>query len=880
MLRLRTFGGLTLEKDGVRLDEIVAQRKVLALLAVLARSGRKGMGRERLMVLLWPDSDTDRARGALNQMLHTLRRQLAPDVVDGTAELRLNSDAVSSDVSEFTDLLARGRPEEAVELYQGPFLDGVHIERAPDFSRWQDTERAGLERAYIDALETLARSAHDAGWYDDAVKWSLRCLAVDPLRARSVIGVMDALDLAGDRAGALRHAKVHEDLLRDELGAQPDPDVTALATRMRASAPRRNGHEENVTGTTELPELSLPAVVEEPVVRSTVPVDVGENPRVRPSLFRRGWLIAGIPVVLLLAAALLPGALARSERETGADSRRVVVAVFANQTGDSSLNPLQLVAADWITRGIVATPGIDMLFPGVLHSQGRAAWGVPTTPLELARSNGAHVAISGNFYRSGDSLYFAATLIDVASGRVIRGIGPFPANVSQPLDGIEELRQAVSVALASMLDDRVSSFVSTTASLPRLDAYREFLIGEELLWRGKHLESLPHFAKAGELDSSFLQVAARMAVTAANAGRCDIVDSIAIATARRQPPLSEREASFVAGSVARCSGDIEEVIRLTRQRLAHEPRQPLFKWTLAAALRSANRPSEAAKILASLDPEHDLGWLAGQQRLFYWREFVNAQHATGDYRGEWKNADVIGRASPGPVMGYYFKGRSFAGRNDAGAALRMVDSMQAVPGGPVTVGTANGTQIIRAATTGWTMYGMSEELLAHGHPDESRAVALRVIQWVDGRTTEEKTEPEYRLILARSSLMTGDYERAYTVLSDLVKADSNNVEYLAAFGRAAALRGDGAMARRASVSLAQVPTRNIAGVPGRNGAAARTLGRAQIAAALGDTTGALALLDSVTSRTYPTDFLLLHSDPAFASLHGNRRFKALIRPKG
>ncbi len=61
MFHLRTFGGLALDRDGTLLDG--AQRKSLALLAVLAARPSKGVGRDRLMALLWPESDTEHARG-------------------------------------------------------------------------------------------------------------------------------------------------------------------------------------------------------------------------------------------------------------------------------------------------------------------------------------------------------------------------------------------------------------------------------------------------------------------------------------------------------------------------------------------------------------------------------------------------------------------------------------------------------------------------------------------------------------------------------------------------------------------------------------------------------------------------------------------------
>jgi DNA-binding SARP family transcriptional activator len=876
MLRLRTFGGLTLERDGVRLDEIVAQRKVLALLAVLARSGQGGIGRERLMALLWADSDMERARGSLKQMLHTLRRQLAPDVVIGTSELQLNRQVVSSDVADFSDSIDQGELEQGVQLYRGPFLDGVHVERAPDFSRWQDAERAELQRSYMDALETLARAAEGDGRYDEAVAWWLRFSAADPLRARGVIGLMTALDLAGDRAGAMRHAQIHEDLLREELGAKPDPDVAALAAQMRASPgethtpqPVRTVNSEPIGSSAgiahEAAGVTGGGISRSPEISSAAPRD-----RREPTHRRGRWALAAALAVALLAAALIPGGRDRPDAAVTADSKRIVVAMFANQTGDSTLDGLQLLAADWMTRGVASAPGVDVLYPGVLYAQGREASGAPTSPLELARNNGAQLAIAGNYYRSRDTLFFAASLVEVPTGRVVRVLGPFPARFSAPLDGIEALRQRTLVALESMMDVRISGFVSRTTPTPRLDAYREFLIGEDLHWRGDMLGALPHFERAGQLDSSFLLAAARMAVTAASAGRCDVVDSIANATAGRLAALSEMERPTIFASVARCREDWGEVIRLARERLALQPHSPLFRWILASVLRRANRPAEAAAILTDFDAEHDVGWLVPPRTLFFWRELTGAQHAIGDYTDEWKSADLFARTDPGLVMAHFYKARSFAGRNDARAAVKMVDSIEALAPAPIITGKR--MRPIRAATTGWAMYGVSEELLAHGHPAEAQSVAQRTIKWVAGRTEEEKREPEYRLMLARAHLMTGEYEEAHRLLADLVTQDSTNIEYRAALGRVAALRGDTATARRIASSLVTTP--------GQRGIAARILGRAQIAAALGDKARTLSLLESLPYHAHPTDFLLFHSDPAFVTLHDNPRFEAFIRPRG
>ncbi|MGH7461638.1 MAG: winged helix-turn-helix domain-containing protein, partial [Longimicrobiales bacterium] len=89
MLRLRTFGGLSIERDGHVIEQLSAQRKALAILAVLAAAPPAGVSRDKLLAMFWPERDADRARGALKQLLHVLRRELG-EAVRGTAELRLD----------------------------------------------------------------------------------------------------------------------------------------------------------------------------------------------------------------------------------------------------------------------------------------------------------------------------------------------------------------------------------------------------------------------------------------------------------------------------------------------------------------------------------------------------------------------------------------------------------------------------------------------------------------------------------------------------------------------------------------------------------------------------------------------------------------------
>ena len=238
MFRLHTFGGCFLTRDGKRLDALSAQRKALALLAVLAAAGEHGASREMLLTYFWPESDDVRARAALKQLVHSLRQQVqTPELLLGTAELRLNPAHITSDVADFREAERRGDHKTLVDLYTGPFLEGVYVRNADGFERWAEAERASTARSFARAVEALAERAGETGDARAAVTWWRRLVNTEPLSARATAGFMRALDAVGERAEALRHAQIFERLVREEVGTAVDPDIAALAARLQQALP-------------------------------------------------------------------------------------------------------------------------------------------------------------------------------------------------------------------------------------------------------------------------------------------------------------------------------------------------------------------------------------------------------------------------------------------------------------------------------------------------------------------------------------------------------------------------------------------------------------------------------------------------------------------
>ncbi|HEY9478790.1 MAG TPA: BTAD domain-containing putative transcriptional regulator, partial [Gemmatimonadaceae bacterium] len=219
-----TLGGLAATgADGAPLAASPPRRR-LALLAMIAASGDLGLSRDKLLFYFWPEGSEERSRHALTQTLYALRRDMGgAEIIAGSSELRLAREVISSDVGELNAALDAGQLERAVALYAGPFLDGVFLPGLPDFERWVDEERSRIARRVSTALESLADSAVQKGDPAMAERWSRRLATLDPLNGRYALRLMESLVALGDRAGALRHARVHEALVSQEIGGSPDP---------------------------------------------------------------------------------------------------------------------------------------------------------------------------------------------------------------------------------------------------------------------------------------------------------------------------------------------------------------------------------------------------------------------------------------------------------------------------------------------------------------------------------------------------------------------------------------------------------------------------------------------------------------------------------
>jgi len=432
VIRINTLGGLSVRgEDGAPLSGAAAQPRRMAILALLARAGERGISREKLLSLLWPDADDERGPRTLAQALYALRRDLGvEEAIVGSKDLRLDPALASSDASEFSSALARGEDERAVNLYQGPFLDGFHLAGADEFSRWAERERAAIANEYSRALESLARAARAAGDARTSVAWWRKLAAIEPLNARVTVGLMDALATSGDRAGAIQHARVYELLVEQELDLPPDKDVLSFAERLRQNAVETPSIVETAQPTRVADTRpAVPAAIE---VAETAQAPFGDSPptaaspRATPprpaSPIRRIWfLTAALVVVATIGVAV--AARARTGQAPASDGNAVVaIGNIAAYGSDSAGGTLTAPVADLLTTSLARVHAIRVVSHGrmleLLHASGRTDTSTGAF-LDAARQAGATQMIDGTLYaRPGGRLRLDLRRVDLATGAI------------------------------------------------------------------------------------------------------------------------------------------------------------------------------------------------------------------------------------------------------------------------------------------------------------------------------------------------------------------------------------------------------------------------------------------------------------------------------
>lgn len=238
-LRLSLLGQAAIYQNGIPVSGFKSA-KALALLCYLAVTRRVHF-RTALAGLLWGDLSEENALMNLRKALENLRRLVGPYLLVTRQTAAFDrSQPYWLDVEQFETglkgmaVLEIERLREAIELYQGDFLEGLEVREAAAFDEWLRLQRTYLRELAIQALQRLM--AHHAGRreYQLSMAYSRRLLALDPWREEAHQQLMLLLARSGQRSAALAQYETCRRMLAQELNVQPTPETTALYNRLEA----------------------------------------------------------------------------------------------------------------------------------------------------------------------------------------------------------------------------------------------------------------------------------------------------------------------------------------------------------------------------------------------------------------------------------------------------------------------------------------------------------------------------------------------------------------------------------------------------------------------------------------------------------------------
>lgn len=854
MIEFRTLGALELRgSDGTERRAVLTQPKRVALLAYLAVATPRGRfhRRDTLLGLFWPELDQDRARAALRQALHGLRQALGPDALSsrGDEEVGVNHEVLWCDACAFEDAIAVGDLEDSLEHYRGDFLEGFFLSGAADFDRWLEEQRAHLRRSATQAAGALIDRCESAADALTAAKWARRAAGLTPLDEAVVRRLIALLDQLGDRAGAVEVYERFAARIADELDVKPAPETDALIEMVRVREMARQP-------------------VKPPSMSPVRAANVAALPSPSPSrsYVTRSNLAAAAILAVAAVALLLRG---RGGPELNAD--RVVVVQFANRTGDTTLDPLGVLAAEWITQGLsetglveVADAGVEL--PDVLGGtrQARGSGLNTRNASEAARSlaltTGSGVAVSGSYFRHGDSLEFAASVTDERRREVVRSLGPLLTTLTDPRPALAALRQRVIAALAVVIDPRLRDWRGRTSQPPSYAAYREFAAGVDATNRLDNAEALRLFKRATALDSSYTLPLVWAAFGYWLGWQCQKTEALGLRFRRDRAQLATVDGLLLERWVAQCHGDLPTMYHDSQLLVEALPGSELMAGYLGRDAVLNDRPREAIAILRQLHP--DRGALRDWPYYFYW--LTAAYHSVGEHERELDAARLQRRLNPGIL------GRHEAIALAALGRIREVNELlDALP-----------TQRPHPwRTPAMVMRETALELRAHGYRAASDSVLDRTLAWLDGRPREERATQTARRLRLQTLFAAGRWEPARVLAEELAREHPDSLTYLGVRGALAAQRGDRREAAQANGLLMAQSRPFLQGYP--------SYWRACIAAQLGDQPRAVRLITQahqegmwLTGEFWEQPIATLHADPCFEPLHGYAPFQQLLRPKG
>lgn len=253
-LSIHLLGTFRVELDGIAVSGF-RTNKTRALLAYLAVESRRVHQRAQIAGLLWPGWPESQARTYLRQALANLQNILCSETkppsffltsrhslqFDPTRDIWLDANFVSDALSNtLAPDKQRSNPldiiqlQEAIDIYQGSFLEGFFLDGCAAFEEWQLLTQERLRRQVVDALDVLVQWHEERNETALAQRYAWKRIELEPFIEEGQRQLMRLLAQGGESNAALAHYDQYSRLLEEELGSSPAAATATLVEQIKA----------------------------------------------------------------------------------------------------------------------------------------------------------------------------------------------------------------------------------------------------------------------------------------------------------------------------------------------------------------------------------------------------------------------------------------------------------------------------------------------------------------------------------------------------------------------------------------------------------------------------------------------------------------------
>jgi DNA-binding SARP family transcriptional activator/tetratricopeptide (TPR) repeat protein len=786
----RLFGACDLRTVAdVRASSVLAQLKHVAFLAIAAGARDSLVRRDRVVGLLWPELDDNRARNALSKATHNCRRALGEEALVGrfAEEIGLNAARWSVDLWEFESAIDRGAHQEALELFRrGEFMEGFHVPDASALEHWIDGERDRLRRRAIGAATALADKAERAGDEVSAAEHLRIAIELTPFDERILRRRLTLLDRNGDRAGAISAFTRFAEGLQRELDSPPSPETIALL--------------ESLKGRVAVSVATTPDPVQPTRVGDSPPVPASHTETIAPSTASEEQPRASQPwsrirrhtsVVIAggvaLASIVWSGSSPSRNRTPHAILALMPVEVARS---DSTLALLQWELGAAVEAQVVAMGRVTML---------------RVSDLSAARRAGASHLVSASVESANDSLLVRARILRALDGQAAVVFNAIGAPRSEARSIIRVVSDRIGGAVAALSDSLYLAWALAGSRTPSYAAYQAF---------GEALESIvlhdPHrpvqtivdqLTMVSRLDPSF--AAARVLLIEQSdfdPSLRTFSDSVQAVAVEQRGTLGAYDTAALDNIVAIRAGNWEAALAAARRMVSIAPSLPDAHFAMARAQMATRRYRGALASLTTIARQR--AWFTQRPELWQWD--LAALHALGEYEIGVKHFEQVAARYPDDYFVCLWGIPDLVALGREAAVDSMVTRCASIVGGKGAQGPA---KIPNRAYFSHVI----PHYLAHGNRDAAIRAAARVRP---GFEKYASAEPPKARDLATIDCMLGDWTACYPPLAKSTYKSQELHEYaLRRLGAAAARVGDSSQvsaALRATDSAATLLHRGYA----------------------------------------------------------------------